>query len=46
MSYWELAFKWGWCTVDQLRTVVFYKEITQDVFKQITGEDYEEENAE
>lgn len=46
MSFWELAYKWGWCSIDQLRTVVFYKEITPDVFKQITGETYKEKEEE
>lgn len=45
MSYWELAYGWGWCSIEQLRTVVLYKEITSEDFKKITGEAYEEENA-
>lgn len=40
MSFWELAFEWGWATTEQLREVVKYGEITEEDFKRITGEDY------
>ena len=41
MSYWELAFGWGWATTEQLRTVTDFGELTEEDFERITGEKYE-----
>lgn len=40
MSYWELAYGWGWCTIEQLNQVVQFGEITEDDFERITGQPY------
>lgn len=44
MSYWEMAYGWGWCTIDQLRLAVRYKEITEGDFERITGEVFAQED--
>lgn len=41
MSYWELAFGWGWATVDQLRQVVGFGELSKEDFERITGEPFD-----
>lgn len=43
MNFWELAYKWGWATIEQLRLVVTYGEITEEEFEKITGVPFNEE---
>ncbi|MBR8659553.1 MULTISPECIES: XkdX family protein [Brevibacillus] len=45
MAFWNLAYKYKWVTIDQLRLAVRtesnpYGEITPEEFKQITGQDF------
>ncbi|MGG0939848.1 XkdX family protein [Brevibacillus centrosporus] len=45
MAFWNLAYKYKWVTIDQLRLAVKtesnpYGEITPEEFKQITGQEY------
>lgn len=40
MSFWQIAYKYGWATLDQLKQAVDYKLITTDDYKTITGKDY------
>lgn len=45
MAFWNLAYKYKWVTIDQLRLAVKtdtnpYGEITPEEFKQITGQDF------
>lgn len=45
MAFWNLAYKYKWVTIEQLRLVVKtdsnpFGEITPDEFKKITGEDF------
>jgi len=45
MAFWNLAYKYKWVTIDQLRLVVRtesnpYGEISPEEFKQITGQDF------
>ncbi|TRY23708.1 XkdX family protein [Brevibacillus sp. LEMMJ03] len=45
MAFWNLAYKYKWVTIDQLRLAVRtesnpYGEITLEEFKQITGVDF------
>jgi len=39
-DFWELAYKNGWATKDQLKQAVVKGLITADDYKKITGEDY------
>lgn len=46
MAFWSIAYKEGWCTIDQLRLAVKtetnpYGQITKAEFKAITGEDFD-----
>lgn len=41
MTFWQIAYKFGWATIEDLRLAVKLKEITADEYKTITGEDYE-----
>ena len=45
MVFWNLAYKYKWVTIDQLRLAVRtesnpYGEITPEEFKTITGQDF------
>ncbi|MGG3012311.1 XkdX family protein [Brevibacillus parabrevis] len=45
MAFWNLAYKYKWVTIDQLRLAVKtdtnpFGEITPEEFKQITGQDF------
>lgn len=40
MSYWKIAYQFGWATLDQVKQAVQYKLISADDFKTITGIDY------
>ncbi|NNV01952.1 XkdX family protein [Brevibacillus sp. MCWH] len=45
MAFWNLAYKYKWVTIEQLRLAVRtesnpYGEITPEEFKQITGQDF------
>lgn len=40
MTFWSVAFKYGWATKDQLKQAVEYTLISPDDYKEITGEDY------
>lgn len=40
MSFWQMAYTYGWANKDQLKQAVTYKIITADDYKTITGEDY------
>ena len=42
MTFWQMAYKYGWATKAQLAEAVGYKLITADDYKTITGEDYAE----
>ena len=39
---WNERYKKHWCTKDQLRKLVELEVLTQEEYKLITGEDYEE----
>ncbi|ARD47558.1 XkdX family protein [Sporosarcina sp. P33] len=38
MTYWELAYGWGWATADQLRLATKLGELAKEDFERITGE--------
>ena len=40
MSYWSIAYKYGWANLDQLKSAVILNCITVEEYKTITGEDY------
>lgn len=40
MNFWRLAFQWGWASIEQLKTVTKFGEISADEFKEITGSEY------
>lgn len=40
MTFWQMAYKYGWATLDQMKQAVGYKLITAADYKQITGTDY------
>lgn len=40
MSFWQMAYRYGWASKDQLKQAVGYSLITATDFKTITGEDY------
>jgi uncharacterized protein (DUF433 family) len=40
MSFWQVAYKYGWATKDQLKQAVEYELIKDTDYKTITGEDY------
>lgn len=39
-NFWQMAYKYGWCTLDQLKQAVQEKLITADEYKTICGQDY------
>jgi hypothetical protein len=41
MSFWQLAYQFGWATKEDLRLAVQLNEITADEYQTITGEPYE-----
>jgi uncharacterized XkdX family phage protein len=41
MTFWQMAYQYGWATKDQLKQAVGYKLITADDYQQITGEAYQ-----
>jgi uncharacterized XkdX family phage protein len=41
MSFWAMAYKYGWATKAQLQEAVSKGKLTAVEYKQITGEDYE-----
>ena len=46
MSFWKLAYGWGWVTAEDLRKVVItedfpYGEITKEEYKEITGQNFD-----
>lgn len=45
MEFWELAYGWGWATIEQLRFMTItetmrFGEITVEDFERITGESF------
>jgi Phage uncharacterised protein (Phage_XkdX) len=41
MSFWALAYQYGWANKSDLKTAVFYKVLTEDDYRTITGEPYQ-----
>lgn len=41
MNFWEMAYSWGWATIEQLRLATRYNDLTPEEFEKITGEAYE-----
>ena len=37
---WNERYKMNWCTKEQLQKLVSFKVLTQEDYKNITGEDY------
>jgi phage uncharacterized protein, XkdX family len=42
MSFWQMAYRYGWASKDQLKQAVGYSLITAAEYQQITGEAYAE----
>lgn len=40
MNFWQVAYKYGWATLAQLKQAVGYTLITAADYKTITGTDY------
>lgn len=40
MIFWQMAFKYEWAAINDIRQAVHLKLITSDDYKTITGEDY------
>jgi uncharacterized XkdX family phage protein len=40
MSFWQLAYQFGWATKEDLKMAVQLKEITESEYETITGESY------
>ena len=40
MTFWSMAYKYGWATKAQLKQAVALKVITAEEYKTITGEEY------
>ncbi len=41
MTFWEMAYGWGWASKEQLRTVTELGELTKEDFERITGEPFD-----
>ena len=39
-AFWQMCYKNGWVTIEQVKQAVVKGLITTDEFKQITGKDY------
>lgn len=39
-DFWQMAYEFGWATIDDLKQAVVLGLITADEFKQITGQTY------
>ena len=42
MTFWQMAYQFGWAQKEQLKEAVVYKLISEDDYKTITGENYTE----
>ncbi|WP_102274108.1 XkdX family protein [Cytobacillus massiliigabonensis] len=40
MTFWQMAYKFGWASIEDLQLAVRLNEITADQYKEITKEDY------
>ena len=40
MTFWQMAYQYGWATKDQLKQAVGYNLIAATEYQQITGEEY------
>lgn len=40
MNFWEMAYKFGWASKDDLKLAVQLKEVTADQYLNITKEEY------
>ena len=40
MTFWQMAYKFGWASKDDLNLAVQLKEISPEEYKQITKDDY------